>query len=204
MCRDQKECPFLGLGRENIFLSRDCLNFRSRSKKCQYTLSFSGSPVPFFPQRGKTVHCVSPPTGGRRKKTLFLNFQRTQITQRKQKQRWSEIILELNIRLFSFFKISRKSGNSRNVQNFQWQKAKRPCGLYRRKMFFSALALFCSFFSPPFSSFFSIFVPGRELFFNMVKIPINCPFPRTSSSPFFNQIHFLFCFCLPINPHQIS
>lgn len=43
---------------------------------------------------------VCPSQQGEEEKKLFLNFQRTQITQRKQKQRWSEIILELNIRFF--------------------------------------------------------------------------------------------------------
>lgn len=32
--------------------------------------------------------------GEEEEETLFLNFQRTQLPQRKQKQRWSEIILE--------------------------------------------------------------------------------------------------------------
>lgn len=111
---------FLGL-EEKIFFSLVTVLTSEAEARNVNTLWASLALQPFFPQRrGKAVHCVSPPTGGRRKKTLFLNFQRTQITQRKQKQRWSEIILELNIRLFSFFKISRKSGNSRNVQNFQW------------------------------------------------------------------------------------
>lgn len=57
----------------------------------------------FFPQRrGKVAHCVSPATEKeKKKKSLFLNFQRAQITQRKQKKkRWSEIILKLNIPFF--------------------------------------------------------------------------------------------------------
>lgn len=76
VCQDQKECPFLGLGRENIFLSRDCLNFRSRSKKCQYTLSFSGSPsrsILSTEKRKGGPLCV-PANRGKKKKNCFLTF----------------------------------------------------------------------------------------------------------------------------------
>lgn len=53
-------------------------------------------------EKRRPIVCLRQQTGKdkKKKKSLFLNFQRTDITQRKQKQGWTEIILKLNIRLF--------------------------------------------------------------------------------------------------------
>ena len=147
---------------------------------------------------------MSLPTGGgwgggrKKKKHCFLNLRGHSYLRENKKRDCQRLFW--NETLEFFLKISRKSGYSRNVQNFQWQKAKRPCGLCRRKMFCFALTLFCRVFF----FLFSIFAPGRELFFHTVKIPINRPFPRTSSFHFFSQIQFVSYLCLLINPHQIS
>lgn len=179
----------LGLA-EKRFLSRDHLNFKRRSKKCQSTQNFSGSGFPFFFRReGKRrpIVCLRQQKGKDKKKSLFLNFQRTEITQRKQKQGWSEIILKLNIRFFFFLDI-KKIWEFQKFSEFPMTK-QRPRGLWIME---NALCCFDSFLYL-LSGFFCSRKSAR---LQHSEKPTSLPFPQNPCPNFFSQTRFQFQLCL--------
>lgn len=75
--KDEKECPFLRLGSENIFVSRDHLNFKSRSKNVDpYGVPLAPCYVSIFsPEKGKgSPLCVSANRKKKKKITCFETF----------------------------------------------------------------------------------------------------------------------------------
>lgn len=74
--KDEKECPFLRLGSENIFVSRDHLNFKSRSKNVDpYGVPLAPCYVSILsPEKGKgSPLCVSA-NRKKKKKSLVLKL----------------------------------------------------------------------------------------------------------------------------------
>lgn len=147
-----------------------------------------------FPQRReKAAHCVSPPTDRegqkKKKKSLFLNFQRTEITQRKQKQGWSEIILKLNIRFF--FLDIKKIWEFQKFSEFPMTK-QMPCGLW--------IMLKCS------PLLWLLLVPSfrKSARLQHSEKSTSLPFPQNPSPNFFSQTCFQFQPCLFPNARQIS
>lgn len=146
-----------------------------------------------FHREGKRrpIVCLHQQTGKdkKKKKSLFLNFQRTEITQRKQKQGWSENILKLNIRFF--FLDIKKIWEFQKFSEFPMTK-QMPCGLW--------IMLKCS------PLLWLLLVPSfrKSARLQHSEKSTSLPFPQNPSPNFFSQTCFQFQPCLFPNARQIS
>ena len=173
-CQDGKECPFLRLGTQNIFLSRDHLNFKSRSKECQSVWSSSGGWLCFHSlhREGERqpIVCVRQEKRERKKKIplVFKLSKDTDNSGRMKTQRWRKMIWEFIVGI----KKSRKWEKSRNVRISSTKKDGLHSLCARKKML--SFASFCYFFST--------LIPART--FLQYGNYLHLPFPRNPSSPF--------------------
>lgn len=102
--KTKRKVLYLGLAEKRFFSLVTILTSNAKARNANPLRTSLALGFHFFSteKRKGGPLCVSANRQGRtkKKKSLFLNFQRTEKTQRKQKQGWTEIILKLNIRFF--------------------------------------------------------------------------------------------------------
>lgn len=188
--KTKRKVLFLGLAEKKFFSLVTILTSNAEARNANPLRTSLALGFHFFPQRReKAAHCVSPPTdreGQKKKKSLFLNFQRTEITQRKQKQGWSEIILKLNIRFFFL----RYQENLRIPEIFRipndkakasWFVDNGKCSLLLWLLLVPSFRIFCS---------------RKSARLQHSEKPTSLPFPQNPCPNFFSQTRFQFQLCL--------
>lgn len=144
--KTKRKVLYLGLAEKRFFSLVTILTSNAKARNANPLRTSLALGFHFFSteKRKGGPLCVSANSQGRtKKKSLFLNFQRTEITQRKQKQGWTEIILKLNIRFF--FLDIKKIWEFQKFSEFPMTK-QRPHGLWIWKMLSAALIPSCIFF----------------------------------------------------------
>lgn len=140
--KTKRKVLYLGLAEKRFFSLVTILtsNTEARNAIPLRTLAL-GFHFFFHKEKRRPIVCLRQRTRKDKKKSLFLNFQRTEITQRKQKQGWTVIILKLNIRFFLDIK---KIWEFQKFSEFPMTK-QRPHGLWIWKMLSVTLTP-CTFF----------------------------------------------------------